>query len=455
VIHSYIGSPLDLPSGLGGSIDGYAQNTSYDAYGDVLVQQDPGSTTLYLPGEQLTAAGSTVSGARVIALPSGGDVVRTGATTSYSFEIPDIRGTSTLYLDNTAQTPAWRQFTPYGAPRGAPVTWVDNRGYLGKPADPATGLTILGARQYDPVTGQFISPDPLLAPGDPQNLDAYAYSEDNPVVRTDPTGLTSCDQWGNCTATNTPVTVTSPSLGGPSYQTPAPAPASGGCGFLGMGCAWHAVTGGGSWAVHQGTDLVGGIGNGIADFATSFPSMLAELYNQMFDAFPTGVTAGGQLEFGNHSNISVPHSPWHVGNPRSILYKAGYYGWPLLFPPAAAEDAGAGTLGDARAGQTVFRVWGRDPASPDLAPNQSGPWGRSWTRVDPGSVAKYRDVAGLPDEANLGRFVSQGTPLNPTGVEVREALQLGTNQGGLDELLIPNPESQIELNGVFGVNPPF
>jgi hypothetical protein len=45
--------------------------------------------------------------------------------------------------------------------------------------------------------------------------------------------------------------------------------------------------------------------------------------------------------------------------------------------------------------------------------------------------------------------------LNPTGVEVREALQLGANQGGLDELLIPNPESQIELNGVFGVNPPF
>lgn len=104
----------------------------------------------------------------------------------------------------------------------------------------------------------------------------------------------------------------------------------------------------------------------------------------------------------------------------------------------------------------MYRVWGRDPTNPDLAPNQSGPWGRSWTRVDPGSIAKYRDVAGLPDEANLGRFVSQGTLIDPTGVEVREALQIGTNQGGLDELLFPgNPESQIELNGVFGVNPPF
>jgi hypothetical protein len=120
----------------------------------------------------------------------------------------------------------------------------------------------------------------------------------------------------------------------------------------------------------------------------------------------------------------------------------------------AAEDTG-GTLGEAKAGQTVYRVWGRDPANPDLASNQSGPWGHSWTRVDPASVAKYRDVAGLPDEANLGRFVSQGILQDTTGVEVREALQLGTNAGGLDELLIPNPEAQVLLQGVFGVNPPF
>jgi hypothetical protein len=39
--------------------------------------------------------------------------------------------------------------------------------------------------------------------------------------------------------------------------------------------------------------------------------------------------------------------------------------------------------------------------------------------------------------------------------KVREALPLGANVGGLDELLIPNPEVQIALEGVFGVNPPF
>lgn len=46
--------------------------------------------------------------------------------------------------------------------------------------DTATGLTNLGAREYQPGTGSFISPDPLLKPYDPQNLNAYAYAADNP-----------------------------------------------------------------------------------------------------------------------------------------------------------------------------------------------------------------------------------------------------------------------------------
>jgi RHS repeat-associated protein len=162
----------------------------YDADGNLLLQEDPGSTALYLPGEQLTRdTDGTVTGARIIPLPEGGDAVRTGDGASYYFEIPDLQGTSTIYLNNTAQTPTWRQFTPYGAPRGTAVTWIDNRGFLNQPDDPATGLTDLGARQYDPGVAQFIAPDPLLKPFDPQDLDPYAYAEDNPVTNSDPAGL--------------------------------------------------------------------------------------------------------------------------------------------------------------------------------------------------------------------------------------------------------------------------
>jgi RHS repeat-associated protein len=175
------------------SVDSSTQGTTnyvYDADGNLLLDEGPTNWTLYLPGEDITldTTTSAVTGARIIPLPSGGDVVRTGATTSYYFEIPDQQGTNTLYLDDTAQVPTWRQFTPYGASRGSTVTWIDDRGFLNAPDDAVTGLTDLGARWYDPVTGEFISPDPLLDTSDPQDLDAYTYSEDDPINQEDPSG---------------------------------------------------------------------------------------------------------------------------------------------------------------------------------------------------------------------------------------------------------------------------
>ncbi|HEX5402176.1 MAG TPA: RHS repeat-associated core domain-containing protein, partial [Pseudonocardiaceae bacterium] len=163
----------------------------YDADGHQLIRQDGTKTTLFLPGEQLVLNADTgiVTGQRFIALPGGGQVVRTGSGSLYSYEITDQHGTSTLSLDNTAQTPTWRQYTPYGAPRGTtPVSWPDQNGFLGDPADSVDGLTAIGDRQYDPTTGQFISLDPDLDPGDPQSLNGYTYADDNPVTHSDPTG---------------------------------------------------------------------------------------------------------------------------------------------------------------------------------------------------------------------------------------------------------------------------
>ncbi|MFD7874141.1 polymorphic toxin-type HINT domain-containing protein [Streptomyces sp. NPDC059766] len=161
----------------------------YDADGNVLLQSDPTSTTLYLPGEQLTLTGTTTTGARYLPLPGGGTVVRTGTTTDYKFQITDPHGTSSLYLDNTAQNPTWRQFTPYGDTRGNSVTWIDNRGYLNAPNNTNTGLTQLGARQYDPTLGRFISLDPIFEATDDQLLGGYVYTRDNPITSSDPTGL--------------------------------------------------------------------------------------------------------------------------------------------------------------------------------------------------------------------------------------------------------------------------
>ncbi|MFM9707854.1 RHS repeat domain-containing protein [Streptomyces galilaeus] len=164
----------------------------YDADGNVLLQTDPTSTTLYLPGEQLTLTGTTTTGVRSLPLPGGGTVVRTGTGTNYKFTISDRHGTSGLYLDSTAQTPTWRQFTPYGGPRGTTASWIDNRGFLNAPDNTNTGLTQIGARQYDPTLGRFISLDPLFLATDDQQIAGYAYSAGNPITYSDPTGL-YCD----------------------------------------------------------------------------------------------------------------------------------------------------------------------------------------------------------------------------------------------------------------------
>ncbi|GLW59581.1 polymorphic toxin-type HINT domain-containing protein [Kitasatospora phosalacinea] len=172
---------------------GTAGNSSYvyDADGQVLLQKDPGTTILYLPGQQYTLNTSTqaVTGTRYLALPGGGTLVRTGSLTNYRFEIADPHGTSSLVFDRTVQTPTWRQFTPYGAPRGTAATWPDNRGFLNAPTSTATSLTILGARQYDPTTGRFISLDPLFDATNAQQLGGYNYAASNPIAKSDPTGL--------------------------------------------------------------------------------------------------------------------------------------------------------------------------------------------------------------------------------------------------------------------------
>ncbi|WP_259275847.1 RHS repeat domain-containing protein [Micromonospora chalcea] len=183
-----------------GKLSGVTGGTSgsnafiYDVDGNLMLQKEPGKNTLYLPGQQLTLNTTTnaVTGARSYALPGGGSCVRTGSGSAYTFAVFDHQGTPSLYLDNTAQNPTWRQYTPYGAPRGAAVTAPDNRGFLNKPMSPA-GLTVVGARAYDPLVGRFASVDPLQDVQSPQQWNGYSYSNNTPVTTSDPSGMIPSD----------------------------------------------------------------------------------------------------------------------------------------------------------------------------------------------------------------------------------------------------------------------
>jgi len=84
-----------------------------------------------------------------------------------------------------------------------PPSWPHLRQYIGQYSDTGTGLDYLNARFYNPVQGQFLSEDPIALGdpkqqrlSDPQSLNIYSYANDNPIVRKDPSGLTSLlDVW--------------------------------------------------------------------------------------------------------------------------------------------------------------------------------------------------------------------------------------------------------------------
>ncbi|MDG4763444.1 RHS repeat-associated core domain-containing protein [Solwaraspora sp. WMMD406] len=81
---------------------------------------------------------------------------------------------------------------PFGTERGSQPgvgQWLGEKGFVGGTRDASTGLTHLGAREYYPQTGRFISVDPIIDVGDPQQMHGYAYANNSPVSFTDPDGL--------------------------------------------------------------------------------------------------------------------------------------------------------------------------------------------------------------------------------------------------------------------------
>ncbi|MFC9627206.1 RHS repeat domain-containing protein, partial [Streptomyces sp. NPDC056930] len=180
----------------------------YDADGELLIRRaaGDGDTVLYLGATEvrLTTKGATktVSGTRYYSAAGQTIAVRTAtagvAGSKLSFLAADHHGTSSIATDATTQDITKRYTTPFGAPRGTKsTTWPDDKAFLGKPADTTTGLTHIGAREYDPSVGQFISVDPVLALDQHQSLNGYAYANNTPVTSADPTGMWIDDGTGH------------------------------------------------------------------------------------------------------------------------------------------------------------------------------------------------------------------------------------------------------------------
>ncbi|MET8453363.1 polymorphic toxin-type HINT domain-containing protein [Streptomyces sp. NPDC005209] len=168
---------------------------TYDADGNLLVRTTPQETVAYLGGMELrTTNGPTATATRYYTCGTSTVAMRTttGNTTAggkLTYLMADTQASTQLAVDATTGTTSRRRYTPFGDERSGTLPTGTSNGFLGKTEDTSTGLSLLGARAYDPHLGRFLSPDPLSAPYNPQGLSAYTYSLNNPTNFSDPTGL--------------------------------------------------------------------------------------------------------------------------------------------------------------------------------------------------------------------------------------------------------------------------
>ena len=172
---------------------GASVNLTYDALGRMVEQNRGGSYTqvVYAPsgGKLALLNGSTLQQA-FVPLPAGAQAVYNGSGLAY-YRHGEWLGSSrlastpsrTLYYDGA--------YAPYG--ESYSETGTADRDYTGQNQDTASGLYDFLYREYHPVSGRWISPDPAgLAAVDlsnPQSLNRYAYVTNRPTVMFDQYGL--------------------------------------------------------------------------------------------------------------------------------------------------------------------------------------------------------------------------------------------------------------------------
>jgi RHS repeat-associated protein len=190
-----------------GSVTDPAGSTSYryDADGNRLIRTDPAGKTLYLPGQEIrfdTASGTTTA-TRRYTWQDRTVALRTAAGLTW-LAGDQHDATNLAVTADTTPAVASRRTRPYGDSRGTTAGWpsaVDS-GVAGGTVD-NTGLTHLGARDYDQGTGRFVSVDPLQDLSDPQQWNGYSYADNNPATLSDPSGMRPCNDGDDCVRMNT------------------------------------------------------------------------------------------------------------------------------------------------------------------------------------------------------------------------------------------------------------
>ncbi len=96
----------------------------------------------------------------------------------------DQLGSTRLLTDSAGVVRGTFSYDAYGNLIGSTGSYSTPLGWTGQYRDAESELVYLRARYYDPITGQFLSRDPMLT----SSREPYAYTADDPLNASDPSG---------------------------------------------------------------------------------------------------------------------------------------------------------------------------------------------------------------------------------------------------------------------------
>ena len=157
------------------------------------------SLTYHYPNDLYEANSGSASVTKHIFL-NGNDIAEIVGNTgsgAINYNFVDHLGSINSTADQNNRVQEITDYAPYGKPNNHDQinAYSALRKYIGQDYDNPTGFSYLNARYYDGSRGQFLSEDPVFwgEPKqqnlhDPQSLNVYSYSIDNPIVNKDPSG---------------------------------------------------------------------------------------------------------------------------------------------------------------------------------------------------------------------------------------------------------------------------
>jgi len=118
------------------------------------------------------------NGQKIVSMSSG----------SVLYYLTDHLGGTNRVYDQDGNLVSENEYYAYGQDKLETGQGQDYK-YTDKEEDDSTGLYYYGARYYEPLMGRFTAIDKVKGKiGSPQNLNRYAYVQNNPLTRADPSG---------------------------------------------------------------------------------------------------------------------------------------------------------------------------------------------------------------------------------------------------------------------------